>query len=271
MKPKRWMLISVWFIFLAVIAGCAPEAGPVPASEPVTITVSAAASLTDAFGEIAMLFEDANPQVSVTLNFASSQELATQILQGASVDIFASANEKQMDMVLTAQKLPRDSAVIFARNELAVIFPAGNPGEILALADLARPGLKLVFAGVETPIGKYSLDFLDLAEQSGGFGAGYKDAVLANVVSYENNVRSVLTKITLGEADGGVVYGTDAGTAQGKVGVLEIPADLNIIAEYPILALPGTQQEEWAQAFVDFVLSPQGQQVLKKYGFIPGQ
>lgn len=256
---------------IILVSGCVPQPETDPAPEHVTITVSAAASLTDAFTEIAMLFENENPQVSVTLNFASSQELATQILQSASVDVFASANEKQMDMVLTDLKMPQDSAVIFARNELAVIFPAGNPGKILTLADLARPGLKLVFAGVESPIGKYSLEFLDLAEQSGEFGAGYKDAVLANIVSYENNVRSVLTKVALGEADGGVVYVTDAGTAQDKVGMLEIPADLNIIAEYPILTLPGTERAEWAQAFVDFVLSPQGQQVLEKHGFMPGQ
>lgn len=263
-----WQLMAG---ILILATGCAlqPEAGLAP--ENVTITVSAAASLTDAFTEIAMLFEDANPHLSVTLNFASSQELATQILQGANVDVFASANEIQMDMVLTDKKLPQDSAVVFAGNELAVVYPADNPGELSALADLARPGLKLVFAGVESPIGKYSLDFLNLADQSGDFAAGYKDAVLANIVSYENNVRSVLTKVVLGEADGGVVYVTDAGTAENKVSVLEIPADLNIIAEYPILALPGTKQAEWAKDFVDFVLSPRGQQVLEKHGFLAAQ
>lgn len=256
---------------LLLTSGCSllPETNPAP--EQVAITVSAAASLTDAFGEIALLFENANPQVSVTLNFASSQELATQILQGARVDVFASANEKQMDMVMADQNLPQGSAIMFARNELAVIYPAGNPGDISTLADLARPGLKLVFAGVESPIGKYTLDFLDLAGQSGQFGAGYKDAVLANVVSYENNVRSVLTKVALGEADGGIVYSTDAAVAEDQAGMLEIPAELNVTAEYPILALPDSEQAEWAQAFVDFVLSPQGQQVLEDHGFMPAR
>ena len=117
-------------------------------------------------------------------------------------------------------------------------------------------------------MGQYSLDFLDKAADSGTFPVDFKDAVLHNVVSYEQNVRAVLTKITLDEADAGIVYATDIGAARDQVGTLDIPDDLNVIASYPILALPGRPQASAAQAFVDFVLSPAVSRFLEKYGFL---
>ncbi len=128
-----------------------------------------------------------------------------------------------------------------------------------------------MFAGVEVPVGQYSIEFLDLAEQSGDFPPRFKVAVLDNVVSYENNVRSVLTKVSLGEADGGIVYTTDAASVDGEIGTLEIPAELNVNADYWILALPDSQHPEQANPFVEFVLSARGQQILEKYGFLPVQ
>lgn len=262
-----WFTLLVSTVMLALTGGCTARTTPAP--QPVTITISAAASLTESFSEIGQRFEEAHPGVSLIFNFAGSQELAQQISQGARVDVFASANQKQMDFVITASDFPGDAPVVFAHNRLVVIVPADNPASITDLADLANPGLKLVFAGAEVPVGQYSLDFLNRAEASGMFTPGFQQAVLDNIVSYENNVRAVLTKVSLGEADGGVVYATDAITAVGTVKILDIPPELNVTASYPILALPNAVQAEWGRAFVDFVLSDTGQQVLKKYGFTP--
>ncbi|HWR65251.1 MAG TPA: molybdate ABC transporter substrate-binding protein [Bellilinea sp.] len=259
-------LIILILLILAAAAGCAPQPG---LAEPETLTVSAASSLTEAFSEIGGLFESANPKLKVTFNFAGSQELAQQIIQGAAVDVFASANQKQMDVVLAELKLQPGAVKIFAANRLVVVYPVRNTAGLASLADLAKPGLKLVLAGAEVPVGQYSLDFLGLADASGNFPPGYQQAVLDNIVSYEQNVRAVLTKVALDEADAGIVYATDVGTANDQVGILEIPHELNIIARYPILALPGSQHSARGQTFVDFVLSPAGQQVLEKYGFSP--
>lgn len=258
--------ILLTLLTLAAAAGCAPQPGPAARE---TLTISAASSLTEAFTEIGGLFEGANPQVKVVFNFAGSQELAQQIVQGAAVDVFASANQKQMDVVLADLNLHPDEAKIFAANRLVVVFPVRNTAGLTSLADLARPGLKLVLAGAEVPVGQYSLDFLALADASGNFPPRFQQAVLDNIVSYEQNVRAVLTKVALDEADAGIVYATDIGMANDQVGILEIPDKLNVSARYPLLALPGSQQSARGQAFVDFVLSPAGQQVLEKYGFSP--
>lgn len=269
MKHFSLVLATGAACMLTFTAGCNARAADPTSASLVEITVSGAASLTESFSEIGRLYEDANPQVRVTFNFAASQQLARQIVEGASVDVFASANQMQMGIVLADKGLPEDAASMFAGNQLVVIYPNDNPGEISSLADLARPELKLVFAGTEVPAGQYTLEFLDRADQSGNFGAGYKDAVLANVVSYENNVRSVLTKVSLDEADGGIVYATDAASVTGEVGVMQIPSALNVSAGYWVLALPDAEQAEAAKDFVAFVLSAQGQQVLERYGFLP--
>ena len=269
MSKLSRFLLTVLAVVLAFNAGCTLRA--TPSLQPMTITISAAASLTESFTEIGQLFRAVTPNVEVVFNFAGSQELAQQIIQGAVVDVFASANNKQMDLVLSEKNLPAEAKTVFATNQLVAIYPRDNPANLTGLADLARSGLKLVFAGPEVPVGQYSLDFLSRAEQSGIFGPGYQQAVMNNIVSYENNVRAVLTKVGLGEADAGIVYTTDGNSAKGQVSLIEIPATLNIAAEYPILVLPGSSQAEMAQAFVDFVLSPTGQAVLKSYGFTPAR
>ena len=136
--------------------------------------------------------------------------------------------------------------------------------------DLAKPGLKLVFAAREVPVGQYSLDFLDKAAAAPSFSPTYKDAVLRNVVSYENDVRAVLAKVALGEADAGIVYTSDISGENGdKVGELEIPDALNVIASYPIAPVKEGKNRELSQAFIDLVLSAKGQEILAKYKFIP--
>ncbi len=263
-------LQRAWSLFLVVgllLAGCSPAA-----DQPKTLTVFAASSLTEAFTQLGEQFETDHANVSVVFNFAASNALAEQINQGAPADVFASANTKQMDAAIASGRIAAGSTQIFARNRLVVIFPADNPGGVTVLADLAKPGLKLVLAAAEAPVGQYALDFLAKAVQDPGFGPSYKDDVLANVVSYEENVRSVFTKVALGEADAGIVYASDiVGGGAAGVGRLDIPNALNTLATYPLAPLSDSEQTELAQAFVTLVLSPDGQAVMEAYGFMAGQ
>jgi molybdate transport system substrate-binding protein len=151
-----------------------------------------------------------------------------------------------------------------------VIFPTDNPAGIKELKDLARPGLKLDLAAKEVPVGQYALDVFDKASKDAAYGAEFKAAVLGNVVSYEENVKAVLSKVALGEADAGIVYTSDlTGDAAAKVGRLEIPDALNTIAAYPIAPIKDARNADLAAKFVSYVLSPEGQEILGRYGFMP--
>ena len=250
-----------------------PKPTEVPTSapaEPVDLNVFAAASLTDAFGEIGKLFEADHPGVTAVFNFAGSQQLAQQINEGAPADVFASANKKQMDVVIEAGGIVSGTEQTFAKNRLVVIFPKDNPAGLADLQDLAKPDLKLVLAAKEVPVGQYSLDFLDKAVADQTFAPTFKDDVLKNVVSYEDNVKAVLTKVALGEADAGIVYLSDiSGADADKIDRIEIPDELNVIASYPIAPIKESENPDLAQAFIDLVLSQEGQDILAKYNFIP--
>jgi molybdate transport system substrate-binding protein len=275
-KPKTLPLL-VFLLFL-LLAGCD---SPQPAveqtmvatnspSEPVDLNVFAAASLSGPFGEIGRLFETAHPGVTVVFNFAGSQQLAQQISEGAPADVFASANKNQMEMAIQAGEILPGAQLTFVQNHLVVIFPADNPAGLTEVRGLAKPGLKLVLAAPEVPVGQYSLDFLDKATADPEFGATYKDDVLKSVVSYEDNVKAVLTKVALGEADAGIVYTSDISREDAdKVGRLDIPNELNVIATYPIAPINGRKHPDLAQAFIDLVLSSEGQDILAKFNFIP--
>jgi molybdate transport system substrate-binding protein len=232
----------------------------------VTVRVFAAASLTEAFQEIAAAYEKAHPGVHVELNFAGSQVLRTQIEQGAPADIFASADVVQAEALVQAGLLaPRR---IFARNGLVVVVPsAGN--KIARLADLARPGMKIVVAGPSVPVGRYTAEVLAKLGTDGGFGDDFAARVQANLVSHETNVRAVLSKVVLGEADAGFAYATDAATAAGKVRAIEIPECCDVTAEYPIATVLRGAAAREAQAFVALVMGAEGQAILRKHGFAP--
>jgi molybdate transport system substrate-binding protein len=244
----------------------APTVAPSVTPEPRTLTVFAAASLTDAFDEIGKAFEAVNPGVTVTFNFAGSQALRTQIEQGAQADVFASANSKEMDALVAGNFVSAESPKIFLTNQLVVIMPANNPAGLQELSDLARSGLKLVLAAKEVPVGNYSLQVLDKLDAA--LGIGFKDKVLANIVSYENDVKQVVAKVQLGEADAGIVYLSDT-VAAPDLQKIDIPAEYNVVASYPLTALTQSKNPELAQAFIDYVLSPEGQSILKKWGFLP--
>jgi molybdate transport system substrate-binding protein len=264
------------FLGLAFILGsCTTKAavfqqGRQPPAESVTLNVFAAASLTESFTQISKNFEAQHPNVSVVLNFAGSQDLAQQINSGAPADIFASANAIQMQVAIDGGRIISGSQQTFVQNRLVMITPSDNPAGLRTFKDLAKPGLKLVLASQDVPVGKYSLQILDKADQDPGYGNMFKSDVLKNVVSYENNVKSVLAKIALGEGDAGIVYSSDVTGENGnKVIETDIPDNLNVIAKYPIALLKDSRQADLAKAFVDYVLSPEGQAVLSKYGFIP--
>jgi molybdate transport system substrate-binding protein len=256
-----------WFLFLvSLLAGCAPAGDQTPQPGQRRLNVFAAASLTDAFTEIGGDFEAKNPGASVTFNFAGSQALRTQIEEGAPADVFASANRTEMESLIASGLILPDAAQMFLQNRLVVILPAENRTGLEGLEDLARPGVKLVLAAEEVPVGKYTRQALDL--MNGQLGTDFKDRVLANVVSNEDNVRQVVAKVQLGEADAGIVYTSDAVAAAG-VNRIEIPAGLNVTAEYPIAPLSQSTDRELAAAFIEYVLSAESQAVLQKWGFAP--
>ena len=248
----------------------APAATAAPSGGGVTLNVFAAASLTDAFNLIGKNFEAANPGTTVTFNYAGSQQLAQQIGQGAPADVFASANNSQMNVVIQSGQVVSGTPKVFARNRLVVIYPAANPAGLSKLQDLAKPGLKIVLADKTVPVGGYALTFLSQASASPDFTASYSPTVLANVVSYETDVKQVLSKVALGEGDAGIVYTTDiTQDFTNKVGRLDIPDNLNVIATYPIAPVKGSANAALAQKFVDYVLGSDGQAVMAQYGFIP--
>lgn len=234
------------------------------------VTVFAAASLTEAFTEIATEFEAQNPGTKVVFNFGGTPTLRTQLEQGARADVFASANVEQMDLARTSEVVDA-SASIFARNSLVVIVPSENRAGVNELSDLATPGLKLVVANEDVPVGAYTRQMLTAMDGSASFGAAFSERVLDNVVSLESNVKQVVAKVELGEADAGIVYGTDVTpSVASRLQKLEVPDEFNVIASYPIALVKDRQNEVAGQAFIEFILSEAGQSILARYGFLSG-
>lgn len=256
------------------VATQAPAPAPAqPTARPAlsgNLTVFAAASLTDAFNDAATQFKAANPQVNITFNFAGSQALRTQMEQGARADVFASANIEQMDLAVKNGVVNTGVAKNFAANKVTIIVPKDNPAKITTPADLQKPGIKLVIANKDVPVGNYTREILGKMSANPQFGAGFTDAVMKNVVSEENDVKQVVAKVQLGEADAGVVYTTDiTPQVSGSVQQVVIPDNFNVIASYPIARTKEAQATALADAFIAFILSADGQAVLKKYGFLP--
>jgi molybdate transport system substrate-binding protein len=230
------------------------------------IVVFAASSLTDAFRELGQAFSAANPGTSVTFNFGASSQLATQLAQGARADVFASADQTQMDNAKKADAVAGQDRV-FARNRLVVIVPRDNPQQISAVKDLARDGLKLVTAQPSVPIGQYTAEMLDKAVADPAYGADFKDRVQRNIVSREDNVRQVVSKVQLGEADAAVVYATDVTPqVRDQLQQIQVPEPLQTIATYPIAVAKG-RNAIGGEAFVSYVLSPTGQAILARWAF----
>lgn len=230
-----------------------------------SLTVFAATSLTDAFREIGAAFERQNPGVKVTFSFAASSLLRTQIEQGAPADLFASADEAQMARLARAGRV--QAPVAFARNRLVIVTPAANPGRIGSARDLARPGLRLVITAGVVPIGRYTR--AALAKMSRAYGTGFRDAVMRNVVSQETNVRGLLARVELGEADAAIVYTSDARAGGGKVKTIDLPATVNENALYPAAVITRSGNRALAGRFLAFLRSETGKAILRKHGLYP--
>ncbi|MBB5233911.1 molybdate ABC transporter substrate-binding protein [Deinococcus budaensis] len=246
----------------ALVLLCALLAGGADAAR---LTVFAASSLTDAFGEIGRAF-GAQTGHRMTFSFAGSQTLRTQLTQGARADVFASASAAQFTPLVTAGLIGPGQD--FTRNRLVVITPAARPA-VRTLADLARPGLRLVIADRAVPAGEATRRTFDLIAASGTYGRDFAERALRNVVSEEPNVRQVALKVQLGQADAAVVYGSDlTPELRRSVRSVALPGQFNPPIAYPIGVLKASQNPEAAQAFVRFVRSPAGQAILRKWGFL---
>jgi molybdate transport system substrate-binding protein len=254
---SRISLLVFAAAFLAACGSGGDNASTSPSPTPLSgnISVFAAASLTDSFNALGGSFQSANPGVAVKLNFAGTPTLVTQIEQGAPADVFASADTTNMDK-LKGDGFTSGTPQVFARNKLEIVVAPRNPKGITGLADLAKPGVIYITEGPTVPAGKYALQALKAA------------GVTVTPKSLETDVKFVVSKIELGEADAGIVYTTDVTAAGTKVQGVPIPDNLNVIATYPIVAVKATTNSAVANAFIAYVLSATGQSKLQPFGFL---
>lgn len=261
------LLVRFSVLALLCLTCCKSEPSPQPSAaaevaQETELVVFAATSLRDAFSSLGEGWKAAHPGVTLTFNFAGTQELRTQLEQGAAVDVFASADQRHMDELVKGGRA--EAPQLFARNEPVLVVAKEAAGTIKALSDLPRAS-RLVVGAPEVPIGRYTLQILDKASSS--LGASFRGDVESKIVSRELNVRQVLNKVKLGEADAGFVYRTDALSAP-EVTVLTIPAELNVIAEYPIAVVSGAKHPKLAKAWVDLVRAEEGKSALARAGFL---
>jgi len=262
MRGPLWLLVAM----ALVAAGCGGSSGSSSgssggssaASSGGTLNVFAAASLTNAFDALGKTYGQQNPGWTVRLNYDGSDILAAQIEQGVPADVYAAASTKYPEQ-LQGENLLGD-ATNFATNTLVLIVPADNPKNITSVNDLTKDNAKLVIGDESVPIGSYTRDVLD------GLGINIDDL---NIVSQEQKVTDISAKVSLGEADAGFVYVTDAQAAGDKVKSIDLPADANATATYPIGILTDSKNQEAAQRWIDLVMSSDGQQVLQSFGFGP--
>ncbi|MEV8448715.1 molybdate ABC transporter substrate-binding protein [Streptomyces parvus] len=231
--------------------GTSGDSGAASGAPQADLTVLAASSLTDVFEEAGAAYEAKNPGTEVTFSFAGSQELAAQVKQGAPADALVTADTRTMDGLSGDTGKP----TVIAKNRLVIATGEGNPEKVGNLKDLADPKLKVVLAAPEVPVGRYSRQILDAQK------------IEVKPVSEEPNVRAVLSKVELGEADAGLVYRTDAATATDKVDAIEIPDAENAIASYPAATLKASKHSEAAAAFVAWLSTPEAQKIFQAAGF----
>jgi len=261
------MYRSIFTIALAAALAFAGSAAPAPAQSQAKITVYAAASLTEAFNALGPAFTK-KTGIAVTFDYGGSDTLATQLKQGAPADVFASANLRQMSVVSDAG-LVAGTPKTFAKNRLVLIAPKGDTVKVTTPLDLIASGTKVVLAAPTVPVGGYARETFAKMSGANGYPADFPAQVEKNVVSNELDVKAVATKISLGEGDAGVIYSTDVTQSVApKLDVYPFPAGVVPDIEYPIAVLKGAAEAKSAQAFVDYVTSPDGQSFLKARGFI---
>lgn len=249
------LLLAV--LMTATLAACSAKGDAAVDGSGRALTVFAAASLRTSFTELAKMFEARHPGTTVTLSFAGSADLATQINQGAPADVFASADTSNMEKLQEAG-LVEGEPEVFATNTLAIAVPPGNPAGIRSFADLAKPGTLLVQCALQVPCGAAAA----VVEQQAGTDL--------NPASEENSVADVLGKVISGEADAGLVYVTDIRSAAGRVEDVPFPEAAGAVTSYPAAVLSSTRNSAEARAFLELISSPEGQQLLSNAGFGPG-
>lgn len=234
---------------VALLAGCAT-----PPTETRTVTVLAAASLTDALDEAVAAFEDAHPGLEVRVSYGGSSALAEQIVSGAPADVFFSADEQTMQTVVDAG-LAADPQVLLT-NTLQLVVPAGNPGGVTGLADLADRSLVVALCDPSVPCGSAAVSLLKRAD------------VAASIDTFDDDVRAVLTRVVLGEVDAALVYRTDVIAAGDAVEGIEVAEAADVVNRYPVAVLSTAPHRVAAQEFVDFLTSPDGREVFERAGFV---
>jgi molybdate transport system substrate-binding protein len=245
-------LLGAGLVTAGGVAGCAP-----PDAGERTVTVLAAASLTEAFTDIVAAFEGAQPGIDVEVSFGPSSGLVAQVAEGAEADIIATANETTMAAAVDAGIVATPD--IFATNSLAVAVPASNPAGISDISDLASPEVLVAACQPRVPCGTAAAEVIDASGLS------------IAPVTYEVDVKAVLTKVLLDEVDAGFVYATDIAAAGSAVARIDIPAAFAATVTYPVALTLGSGESAAAQAFIDFVLGEQGQRILREYGFGSGR
>lgn len=231
-----------------------------PASE---LVIFSAASLTGAMTDLAEIYQEQNPDTELLLNFSSSSRLASQLREGVPADVFASANDDQMQLAITHKRIDPGDVRLFVANMLTIIVPKGNPAGIASLDDLGKSGVTLLLAVEGVPAREYADQIIHTLPDS------LQSKIYSNLVSEESTVRQVATKIALGEADAGIAYSSDiTPDIADRVEQVQIPVSVNILATYPIAAISDSQQKDLANDFIEFVLSETGQAILVKWGFI---
>jgi molybdate transport system substrate-binding protein len=249
----RRILVALAALAVLIAAAQPVAAAPKPSGE---ITVFAASSLTESFDAIAKQFEKKYPDVTVKFNYDASSNLATQINQGAPADVFASADQDNLQKTIDAGTVT-PPPVVFAKNRLEIAVEKGNPKKIKSLADLQRSGLVVVLCADQVPCGKYAAQSLAMA------------GVSISPASKEENAKATLSKVSIGEADASIVYVTDVKASKGTASGVKIADKQNVIATYPMGVVKQSQNATAAKAWVQFVESKDGQKTLRKFGFLP--
>jgi molybdate transport system substrate-binding protein len=258
--------LAAWIVAALVLGACTPVASVVPSAGG-SLTVYAAASLKASLAKAITTYEAGHPGTAITLSTDSSTALATQIQQGAPADLFLSADTTNPQQLVDAG-VAKGPVEAFARNQLVVIVPAGNPGHVTTPLDLGRSGLKVIAAGPSVPITKYASQLIQNLAAVSSSAAGLAAAYGANVASREDSVAAVVAKVALGEGDAAIVYATDAG-AEARVLTIPIPLAENVTATYGGVVVDAGSNPSAAESFLDWLLAPEGQDLFGAYGFLP--
>ncbi len=278
-SPTCWATSRIWglalllalLMLISALSACG-DSTPNGSSDKVALNVFAAPALQSALKEIAPKFQQAHSNVTIQYSFVDAQHEAQQINQGAAADVFIPDSEAQMNVVIQSGKVDASTSKALVRALLVVILPKSNPRKITQLQDLAKDGTKLVLAAPSLPAGQFAADFLEKASADPSFGSGYKARVLGNVISYEKNVASVISKVSSGQADAGIVYKTDTIASSSKLTLLSIPANLQTVATYPAAPIKGSKNAGTAHDFINYLMtSTDAHEIFAKDGFVPVQ